>query len=299
MRRIVRLVRVHVQMSLPPELVQGLNESETPQHLSGYVLRQPSDAPRGRIKSWGYRMVEIHLAGDPSLDRKIGMRQMSTSAPPKALQLRPVGRLVPVIPSSSGQEAADVRALKPVPSGQAYRITSTPAHRLVTAVLAEALKTVFEQFAREQGFSAEKPLMISLSRGFKANSHGHKEGRAADIDAVGGKNLLQWKQEWDRAMSSAQKVENPEQRAPTIAAEQRRNLGYRLYKALQAHGGWRINPGGWRVYQNVMQLFGPWTATDGPWEAMQIENPTPQERQRLADQQWVFRAHQDHIHVAK
>jgi len=48
-----------------------------------------------------------------------------------------------------------------------------------------------------------------------------------------------------------------------------------------------------------MQLFGPWTATEGPWKAMQIKDPTPYQRQRLADQQWVFHAHQDHIHVAK
>jgi hypothetical protein len=215
------------------------------------------------------------------------------------LQLRPVGQLVPVIPSLSSQEAADVRALKPVPSGQAYIITSTPAHGSVTPGLAEALKTVFEQFAREQGFTFEKSLAISLSRGYKANSHGHKEGRAADIDAVGGKSLLQWKQEWDRAMSSAQKLDDSKQQAQAIAVERQRNLGYGLYKALHAFGGWRVNPRGWRVYRNVMQLFGPWTATEGPWKAMQVKSPTPEDRQRLADQQWVFRAHQDHIHVAK
>jgi hypothetical protein len=48
-----------------------------------------------------------------------------------------------------------------------------------------------------------------------------------------------------------------------------------------------------------MQLFGPWTGTEGPWKAMQIEKPTSEEHQRLADQQWVFQAHQDHIHVAR
>jgi len=48
----------------------------------------------------------------------------------------------------------------------------------------------------------------------------------------------------------------------------------------------------------MMQLFGPWTATEGPRKAMQSKDPNPYQQQRLADQQWVFQAHQDHIHVA-
>jgi hypothetical protein len=190
-------------------------------------------------------------------------------------------------------QLAQAITLRPVQSGESYRITSPPARGLVRTELAEALETVFERFARQAGFSVKQPLEITLSRGFKANSHGHKEGRAADIETVGSKSLLQWKQEWERAMTDR------DQPVEAIAAEQQRNLGYALYKALQAHGGWRVNPGGWRVYRNVMQLFGPWTATEGPWRAMRIENPAPEERQCLTDQRWVFQAHQDHIHVAR
>ena len=197
------------------------------------------------------------------------------------------------------QQSAPAITLRPVRSGESYQITSPQARGLVRPELAEALELVFEKFARERGFSREQPLEISLSRGFKADSHGHKEGRAADIASVGGKSLLQWKQDWDRALAAFEKLLDPGQRSEAIAAEQQRNLGYALYKALQSHGGWRVNPGGWRVYQNVMQLFGPWTAAEGPWKAMQIENPTPDERQRLADQRWVFQAHEDHIHVAR
>jgi hypothetical protein len=170
---------------------------------------------------------------------------------------------------------------------------------LVRPALAEALETVFERFAREAGFTPDKPLDIQLLRGFKAGSHGHGEGRAADIVTVGGKGLLAWKQEWERALAAAEKLPDPQQRAEAITAEQQRNLGYGLYKTLQAHGGWRVNPKGWRVYRNVMQLFGPWTATEGPWKPMQFENPSPYQRRRLADQRWVFQAHQDHIHVAR
>ena len=100
-------------------------------------------------------------------------------------------------------------------------------------------------------------------------------------------------------MATAEKLSDPQQRGEAIAFEHKRNLGYGLYKALQEHGGWRVNPNGWRAYRGVMQLFGPWTATEGPWKAMQIKEPNPYQQQRLADQQWVFRAHQDHIHVAK
>jgi hypothetical protein len=49
-------------------------------------------------------------------------------------------------------------------------------------------------------------LEIRFSCGFKAGSHGHGEGRAADIAAVGGKSLLAWKQEWDQAIAAADKL---------------------------------------------------------------------------------------------
>jgi hypothetical protein len=186
-----------------------------------------------------------------------------------------------------------------VRSGGVYSIPSPPTRRLVRPELAEALEAVFERFAREHGFTPEQPLEIHFSRGFKAGSHGHGEGRAADIAAVGGKGLLTWKQEWDRAMAAAKKLSEAQQQAEATAAEQQRNLGYGLYKTLQEHGGWRVDPKGWRPYRGVMQLFGPWTATEGPWKAMQIKDPDPYQQRRLADQRWVFQAHQDHIHVAK
>jgi hypothetical protein len=192
-----------------------------------------------------------------------------------------------------------VRTLRPVQSGQYYRITSQPARGLVTPDLAETLGTVFERFARMHGFTPKKPLEIRFSRGFKAGSRGHGEGCAVDIVAMGGKSLQAWKQEWDRAMDAAEARSDPQQRVEAIAAEQKRNLGYGLYETLQQHGGWRVNPKGWRPYRGVMQLFGPWTATEGPWKAMQIKEPNAYQRQRLADQEWILRAHQDHIHVAR
>jgi hypothetical protein len=155
------------------------------------------------------------------------------------------------------------------------------------------------RFARDNGFNHENPVEVRFSRGFQAGSYGHGEGRAADIAAVGGKSLLKWKREWDGALALANIFNPSSQRSSILDAERARNLGYRLYKALQAHGGWRLNPSGWRVYRGVTQLFGPWTATEGPWKAMTIEKPSPDERRRLLYQRWVFRAHQDHIHVAR
>lgn len=311
MKRIVRRIQLQAE-GMYPGLAPESGASGSPQHLDGYIIKQIYNAPRGVVRFWGYRMVVTSVSGEPEVVTTPSIRQLPHANHPRVLQLQPVGRFAHLtapsnklldkssVPSkgkvrdeeNTTQQLAEAITLRPVQSGESYRITSPSARGLVRTKLAEALETVFERFARQHGFSARQPLEISLSRGFKANSHGHKEGRAADIDAVGGKGLLQWKQEWEQALTAR------DQPAEAIAAEQRRNLGYALYKALQEYGGWRVNPGGWRVYRNVMQLFGPWTATEGPWKAMRIENPTPKEHQSLADQQWVFRAHQDHIHVA-
>jgi hypothetical protein len=168
---------------------------------------------------------------------------------------------------------------------------------LVRPALAQAVESVFEMFARAGGSTPETPLEIVLTRGFQSGSPDHGEGRALDIASVGSKTLEIWRQEWDQAMQAAEKISD--EKAPAIAVEEKRNLGFSLYRALQQHGGWCVNPAGWRRYRNVMQLFGPWTQTHGPWKPMQIENPTPYQRLRLEDQQWVFRNHQNHIHVAR
>jgi len=192
-----------------------------------------------------------------------------------------------------------VQSLRPVQSGEAYRIASPPVRGLVTHELAQALETVFARFASERGFTSGKPIEIHLSRGFKPGAEGHDEGRAADIVAVGEQGLQQWKEAWEQAIAASEKSTDSQRRTEAVAEEKKRNLGYGLYKALQDLGGWRVNSGGWSMYRGVMQLFGPWTDTEGPWRRMQIEHPSQYQRQRLTDQQWVLRSHQDHIHVAK
>jgi hypothetical protein len=299
MERMVRLVRVRADHMPAAAASSGPRDSRF-QNLSGYVLeRAATRAPAGTVVAWSYVMFGT---------RRLGGAQPETAPPPPrrskasrgVLHLEPIGRLVPLAaPRVAPAAAPAARALRPVQGGQAYRIASPPARGLVTPELAEALETVFERFARERGFTPESPLEIELSRGFKAGSHGHGQGRAADIAAVGNKSILEWKREWDRAATAGEVAPEQEASADAVAAERRRNLGYALYKALQAHGGWRVNEGGWRPYRGVMQLFGPWTATEGPWQPMQIADPNPYQQQRLADQQWVFDAHQDHIHVAR
>ena len=49
------------------------------------------------------------------------------------------------------------------------------------------------------------------------------------------------------------------ERAAIGAAERKRNLGWRLYKAQQVHGRWA------QPYGYPIQLFGPWTRHEGPW----------------------------------
>jgi hypothetical protein len=294
----MRVLQPRADGFLGLESADELDEYEMLQDLAGYILEQPAASQSGTVRAWGYLVVMTSVLGEPQVGAAVPVQPSLNGAHRNTLQLRPVGRLVPMAaPQPEPKPPPTARYLRPVLSGQAYRIASQPARGLVTPELAEALETVFERFARERGFTPEKPLEIRLARGFKAGSHGHGEGRAADIATLAGKSVLEWKQEWDRAMAPAEELSDPQQRAEAIATEQKRNLGYGLYKALQEHGGWRVNPRGWRPYRDVMQLFGPWTPTEGPWTAMQIKDPNPYQRQRLADQQWVFQAHQDHIHV--
>jgi hypothetical protein len=300
MRSMLHLVRVRAD-HLPGAAASSGPPERGFQDLSGYVLERASArAPGGTVVAWGYVMFGTRRFGGAQPEAAPPRPPRLREARREVLQLKPIGRLVPLPgPRVAPAAAPSARALRPVQSGQACRIASPPARGLVTPELAEALETVFERFARERGFTPESPLEIELSRGFKAGSQGHGQGRAADIAAVGDKSILEWKQEWDRAAPAAAKVAEPQRDADPLAAERQRNLGYGLYKALQAHGGWRVNEAGWRPYRGVTQLFGPWTAIEGPWQPMRIEDPNPYQRQRLADQEWVFQAHQDHIHVAR
>jgi hypothetical protein len=164
---------------------------------------------------------------------------------------------------------------QPIPSGQAYRVTSSPEHSLVTPPLAQALSQIFEQFAQVNGFSAERPLDVAFGQGTLGL---HRFRRAADIYAIGSKGLGQWAQEWNAAMRQTTGAPNPQERARLVAAEKARNLGYKLYITLQTHGGWAQPPG------YPVQLFGPWTRSEGPHKA-------------ISDR--LLQAHRDHIHVAK
>jgi hypothetical protein len=299
MERVMRLVRVRTD--LPEAAATDGPQDRGHEGLSGYMLERTSArAPACVAMAWGYVMVRTGPSAGAREVESAPRRTRTNGGGGEVLQLKPVGRLVPLsAPQVERVAAPAARALRPVQGGQTYRIASPPARRLVTPELAEALETVFERFARERGFTAEKPLQLALARGFKAGSQGHGEGRAADIAAVGGKSMLDWQREWEEVAPAAEADAEPQASADARTAEHRRNLGYGLYKALQAHGGWRVNEAGWRPYRGVVQLFGPWTASEGPWRPMQIKDPNPCERQRLADQRWVFRAHRDHIHVAR
>jgi hypothetical protein len=174
----------------------------------------------------------------------------------------------------SGETTPPVEA-RPIPNGKAYRVTSPPEASLVTSQLAQHLSQILEQFAQANGFSAERPLDVAFGRGTLGL---HRFKRAADIYAIGGKGLGEWVQAWNAAMRQAANASDPQKRAQRVTEEKARNLGYKLYKALQAQGGWA------QPQRYPVQLFGPWTRTDGPHKA-------------ISDQ--LLQAHRDHIHVAK
>jgi hypothetical protein len=168
-----------------------------------------------------------------------------------------------------------MRAEVSIRSGRSYRVTSPPESARVTRELASELEHVLEKFALEAGFDERDPVSVYFRPGIFGH---HRVGRAADIYGVGGLGIGEWKARWDRACGRMRTTSNRRERAAIIAAERRRNLGWRLYKAQQIHGRWA------QPYGYPIQLFGPWTRTEGPWR-------------HISDR--MLRAHGDHIHVAK
>lgn len=161
---------------------------------------------------------------------------------------------------SGGDHEAAVD-LVPLPSGRGFRAVADANHPPVTRELAAELAGVLERFAADAGFDDRRPLAI----GFRPGTLGHhRVGRAADIYTVAGRGLDVWKRRWDRDSDRA--------------GRRRRNLGWRLHRALQAYGRWA------QPYGYPIQLFGPWTREEGPWS-------------HISD--GLLHAHRDHIHVAK
>ena len=127
----------------------------------------------------------------------------------------------------------------------------------------------------EAGFSESNPISFFFKPGVVGH---HKCGRAADIYAVGGIGLDRWKRRWDEAPQRAASERDPVASGTIASEEQKNNLGWRLYKALQLYGRWA------QPYGYPIQLFGPWTRSEGPWRY-------------ISD--GLLYAHRDHIHVAK
>jgi len=146
---------------------------------------------------------------------------------------------------------------------------------MVTHELADELGRALERFAIEAGFDARRPVSVFFRPGIFGH---HQLGRAADIYAVGGVGIDQWKRRWDEACGRAARFAPGAARQIVTKTEPVTNLGWRLYKALQRYGRWS------QPYGYPIQLFGPWTRSEGPWK-------------HISDR--LLRAHHDHIHVAK
>lgn len=162
----------------------------------------------------------------------------------------------------------------PVPSGRCYRIVGTS--ELVRPALAGQLQCVLERFAAEAGASPRRPVAVELRPGVVGH---HRVGRATDLYGVAGVGLDAWKRRWDAALAAAGRLaerDRDDARA-LLARERARNLGWRLYRALQCHARWA------QPYGYPVQLFGPWTREAGPWRF-------------ISDR--LLHAHRDHIHVA-
>lgn len=163
-----------------------------------------------------------------------------------------------------------------VPSGALYRITvSDPVRSAVVPVLAAELARTFGIFAQEAGVSAEAPVAIYLQPGIFGH---HQIGRAADVYAVGGIGLGDWWRRWEQMLARLERTPSPLERRLVRETEEKENLGWRIYKAMQLHGRWA------QPYGHPVQLFGPWTRSEGPWR-------------HISD--FLLNAHRDHIHCSK
>jgi len=162
-----------------------------------------------------------------------------------------------------------------VRSGLAYRVASPPTSALVRPELAAELHRVLERFAVEAGATGRQPILIFFKPGIFGH---HQVGRAADIYAVNGIGLERWKLRWDDAMQHSARAATQLEGRLSRETEEKQNLGWRLYKALQRYGRWA------QPYGYPIQLFGPWTRSEGPWKY-------------ISD--FLLNAHRDHIHVAR
>jgi len=162
-----------------------------------------------------------------------------------------------------------------VPDGERYRITSPPSAQIVTRELAGELRRVLDRFAEDAGFTASRPVAIEFRPGIFGH---HQVDRAADIYGIGGRGLDWWKARWDAEARRSRNAQTRLDARLIREREEKRNLGWRLYKALQRYGRWA------QPYGYPVQLFGPWTRSEGPWRC-------------ISD--FLLRAHRDHIHVAK
>lgn len=145
---------------------------------------------------------------------------------------------------------------------------------MVRPALARELQRVLDRFAAEAGATAQRPIDVEFRPGVVGH---HRVGRAADLYAVGGIGLDEWKRRWDRTLRAAARAPSPDAARLQIARARATNLGWRLYRALQRHGRWA------QPYGYPVQLFGPWTRDEGPWRF-------------ISDR--LLHAHRDHIHVA-
>lgn len=200
--------------------------------------------------------------------------------------MRPLGQFTSV----KGEENAQV-PLREIRSGEAYQLVSPRERNLVTAESAQALEKAFETFAARCGFTAQNPVSIELTRGYEAADRGHGRGMAVDIKAVGGQSIAYWAQEFAKAVAQAKYIDDISQRRSLMAQQTGSNLGYLLYHTL-------LEQDGWRVYNQVVQLFGPWTPRLGPWKRLHFEYPNEVQKRVLFEQERIYRAHRDHIHVA-
>ena len=97
MRQVVRWLQVRADGLLGPALAHGPGEYEPLHDLAGYILEQPYAFPgRELVSACGYLVLVTRGLGEPDARADVPVQPRSNGPHRKTLQLRPVGRLVPV-----------------------------------------------------------------------------------------------------------------------------------------------------------------------------------------------------------
>ena len=225
--------------------------------LAGYVLERPARRPAGPASMWVWVVLRTVSVTGSVRGRVTHRATLARRKRTSRLQLRLVGRL-----TTAGQPTPEAPPALRCPAHRAERPT-LPRELATRAVPGRAgagdgprgcLRGIRAGSRVHPGEASRDPVLAriqgELPRPPQGPGRRHRRGgRARACSSGSGPGTTPW--------PPPRRSPIPPCRADAISAEQKRNLGYGLYKALQEHGGWLVDPAGWRPYRGVDAALRP------------------------------------------